>query len=130
MNEKIDLMVKECLTASFPAYDKTKCGYCARAIRNAVEKGLGCTIKRTTSAKDYGPSYEKIGFKKVFEYPIQSKEEYKPEIGDISIIEYDPHGHICMFTGKKWVSDFVQNDMYGGSIRKKDPKFTIYRYQQ
>ena len=27
----------------------------------------------------------------------------------------DYHGHIAMFTGGEWISDFIQRDMWGGS---------------
>ncbi len=124
-------MKKACeylITKAYPAYDPKTCGYCARSIRSAVDFDLGRKIPHTTSAKDYGACYEKVGFKKVFSYPISPKEEYKPEIGDIAIIQYEPHGHICMKTAKGWISDFIQKDMYGGKIRDKNPNFDIYRY--
>lgn len=120
-------MGKLCLGNAYPVYDKETCGYCAKAVRLVVEKVLDCKLDREESAKDYGPSYEKIGFKKIFDYPLNEKTSYKPEIGDICIIQYNPHGHICMFTGKKWVSDFIQIDQYGGKIRNQDPPFSIYR---
>jgi len=112
---------------AYPKYDKNKCGKCASFVRSAVDFATGKSMERTLSAKNYGKIYEEIGFKNVFDFPTQPKEEYKPEIGDISIIQYEPHGHICMFTPKGWISDFVQKDMYGGSIRDKNPQFKIYR---
>lgn len=111
-----------------PAYNPKTCGYCARMIRQAVDFGFEKHIEQVPSAKDYGACYEKIGFEKIFSYPKEPKENYKPEKGDIAIIQYDPHGHICMKTEKNWISDFVQRDMYGGKIRDKDPAFDIYRY--
>lgn len=111
-----------------PVYDKKTCGYCAMMIRSACDYGFGKHIKKFPSAKDAAPAYEEIGFKKIFSYPGDKKEDYKPELGDISIIQYEPHGHICMFTPKGWISDFIQRDMYGGKIREKNPPFAIYRY--
>jgi hypothetical protein len=131
MKKAIDYLIR----ASFPQYT-SECGKCARFVRMAVEEELGKPLERVTSAKDYGPSYEKVGFKKI----LCSTEigDYKPKHGDISIIQYEPHGHISMFcfgldpvTGKPfegWVSDFKQRDMYGGKIREKKPSFAIYRY--
>lgn len=112
---------------SKPAYDKD-CGKCAKFIRLAVEKALGKPVERTLSAKDYGPSYEKLGFEKIFSFPESPKEKYKPQEGDISIIQYEPHGHICMLCDNVWISDFKQRDMYGGRIRDKNPPFAIYRF--
>lgn len=108
-------------------YSKELCGKCAYAVRRAVEFALKVKLKRVLSAKNYGPSYEAVGFKKVFNYPLDSKANYLPQIGDIAIIKYKPHGHITIFTDDGWVSDYFQLDMYGGIIRKKDPPFQIYR---
>lgn len=116
------------ITKAYPSYNKDTCGHCAAAVRSAVDFALGKHIDKVLAAKDYAPSYEKIGFKQVFSYPEGKKEDYKPVLGDISIIQYEPYGHICMFTTKGWVSDFMQRDMYGGKIREKNPPFDIYRY--
>lgn len=105
-------------------------GKCGVSVRMAVDFGFSKNIEGKVSAKDYGPSYEKIGFQKVFSYPEMKKEDYKPEQGDICIIQYEPHGHICMKTSKGWISDFIQRDMYGGKVRDKNPAFDIYRYAQ
>lgn len=135
---KIQKICDYLIARAEPAYNEN-CGQCAKRVREAVEFAISPKkIDHVISAKDYGPSYEKAGFRKVFCYPGNNKKEYKPEIGDIAIINYDPHGHICVFvegeqpkSGKKikcWVSDFIQKDMYGGKIRLKDPSFSIYRF--
>lgn len=116
------------ITKAFPSYNKDTCGKCAAAVRSAVDFGFGKHIEKTGSAKNYGPSYEKIGFKKIFSFPENKKEDYQEELGDICIIQYEPYGHICMKTSKGWISDFVQRDKYGGKIRDKNPAFDIYRY--
>jgi len=134
---------------AYPKYDKKTCGYCARFVRMAFDFGFNTRITGVTSAKDYAPSYEAIGFKKVFSYPEMKKTDYKPMLGDICIIQpvviekngkktiHQPHGHICVKTAKGWISDFVQGtggsklplaDMYGGPIRDKDPAFVILRF--
>ena len=51
-----------------------------------------------------------------------------PEKG---IVKGAPDGHLAMFDGKIWISDFRQigNDPYpGSSYRKAAPKITIYRH--
>ena len=135
---------------AYKKYIEGKCGNCAKFVRQAVEYGLNKSVKNCLSAKDYGPSYEAIGFKKVFSYPESPIEQYQPQRGDICIIQpykdivkgeeviKQPHGHICFFTGKNWISDFIQGTggskkplaaMYGGPARDKNPSFTIYRYE-
>lgn len=125
------------ITKAFPKYDAKTCNHCAQAVRSAFDFAFGKHIERVSDAKDYGPSYEKIGFKKVFSHPEGKIFDYQPVFGDICIIQpvvekgeiFHPHGHICVFTSKGWISDFVQNDMFGGSIRDKNPNFIILRYE-
>lgn len=133
------------ISKAFPSYNKSTCGHCARAVRTAWDFATGKHIGQVLDAKDYGPSYEKIGFKNIFSHPQSNIRDYKPQIGDICIIQsvkegekiLHPDGHICMLTSKGWISDFVQTnggsklplaEMYGGSIRDKNPDFDIYRY--
>jgi len=123
----IDRACNYIIAKAYPKYDKLTCGKCARAVRSAFDFAFGKEMPRTESAKDYGPLYEDLGFKKTFNYPEQDKSLYKPKIGDLCIIQYEPHGHICLFTRKGWVSDYIQIDHYGGSIRKKNPPFSIYQ---
>jgi len=139
MIEEIKKTVDFLIARSYASYNEN-CGKCAKAVREAIEFGFAPkTLDRTESAKDYGPSYEKLGFKKVFSFPQEDKSKYKPKVGDIAIINYEPHGHICVFCSVKeprsgknyvgWISDFKQRDMYGGKIRDKNPSFNIYRYE-
>jgi hypothetical protein len=38
-------------------------------------------------------------------------------------------GHIAMWDGKKWVSDYVQDDMYpSNQAKKNNASHSIYRY--
>lgn len=126
------------ISRAYPAYNDN-CGKCAKFVREAVEYGFAPKLlNRTESAKNYGPSYEKIGFKRILSFPAEDKSRYQPKLGDIAIINYEPHGHICFYsvgkdpkTGKNfigWISDFRQRDLYGGKIREKNPSFCIYRY--
>ena len=112
---------------SYPAYDKATCGKCASKVADAWDFAFDKKVKRFPSAKDCAPTYLDLGFKEVFSYPEQEIENYKPIIGDVCIIDYEPHGHICVYTSKGWISDFKQRDMYGSKIRDKDPSFKIYR---
>ena len=45
--------------------------------------------------------------------------------GDIAVMSHGKHGHICMWTGYNWVSDFVQNKMW---VYDGDGTCNIFRY--
>lgn len=136
---KLQKMSDFIVARSYPFYNEN-CGHCAKAVREGIEAGFNPqTLIRTNAAKDYGPSLEKFGFQKIIT-STKKLLDYKPKVGDIAIIQYEPYGHICAYcesifpkTGKKfkgWVSDFQQLDMYGGKIRNKLPEFSIYRYSK
>jgi hypothetical protein len=88
-------------------------GECARYTREAIEKGTGDVLDRTRYAGDYGKSLEKVNWHK-----IPTNENYKPQKGDVRI--YSPiegtangrEGHMQMFDGKQWISDYRQGESY------------------
>lgn len=137
IEDKLKNMSNFLIARSYSSYNEN-CGRCAKSVREAIEFAFAPKVLiRTLSAKNYGTSLEKFGFKNL----LISKDmlcKYKPIIGDICIIHYEPHGHISAYcegihpkTGKKikcWISDFQQIDMYGGGIRKKSPDVSIYRF--
>lgn len=82
-------------------------GRCARAVRLAINAGHQPTPNNPVSAADYKDYLRRLGFEAV------NIEGYVPSIGDIAVFPTDvptghEHGHIEMFTGEKWQSDFVQ----------------------
>jgi hypothetical protein len=100
-------------------------GRCAQYTRKAIEAG-GVTLIQHLSAKDYGPSLIQVGF-----YAL----DFDPtvyEAGDVVIIGTftgNAHGHMAMFNGEVWVSDFKQRELYPGpGFRRHKPSYTIYRY--
>lgn len=102
-------------------------GKCARYVREAIEKG-GATIPlpRPTYAKDYGPVLSKLGFSRI------PNAGYAPQRGDIVVIQPTKgrtEGHIQMFNGTIWVSDFRQKaDIWPGpAYRKEQPEYEIFR---
>jgi hypothetical protein len=127
MDKRLEKACQYLITKAFPSYNKDTCGHCAAFVRSACDFGFGVTVQKFPAAKNCAPAYEKLGFKKIFSFPDQKKEDYKSELGDVAIIQYEPYGHICMKTEKGWISDFIQRDMYGGKIRDKNPDFAIYR---
>jgi hypothetical protein len=97
---------------------------CAEFVRSAIEAG-GIQLVRRRSAKDYGPSLEMSGFAIV--------ETVLFVMGDVGIIQPVPsnqHGHMAMYNGTNWVSDFKQmHGLYPGpTYRRMKPDFSIYRY--
>jgi len=107
----------------------TSTGRCATSVRQALEAGGMDTTGHPRDAKDYGPFLTSRGF---LELPA---ENYKPQKGDIVVLQPyaggSPQGHVAMFNGSEWVSDFVQKDFWGGpGYRQKQPDYKFYRPPQ
>jgi hypothetical protein len=105
-------------------------GHCAEYVRKAVEAG-GVKLFHHISAKDYGTSLVHVGFHKVVH--THANAHYHHRAGDVAIIQPiigHPHGHITMFNGTSWISDFKQyHCVYPGhSYRQEKPPYAIYRY--
>ena len=107
---------------------------CARFVRKAIDAGGINTNNRGTNsdlAKNYDVNLEKWGFENV---EIRDLKSYNPFKGDVAIIQNYPGGstagHMQMFSGKQWISDFKQQDFWPGSGYKNNtPSFKIYRYK-
>lgn len=111
---------------------------CALHIRLALDAG-GVMIRPTIGqAKLFNPVLERYGFKNIrltkgVLIDNQDCRRYKPELGDIAVIPNVPggrsEGHIAMFTGEFWYSDFKQIDMWGGPLyRQVSPDVAIFKY--
>jgi hypothetical protein len=104
-------------------------GRCARYVREAIEAGgLPVPPPRPLYAKDYGPTLENLGF-----VPVAT-EGYSAQTGDIAVIEPPTgrtEGHIQMFNGQIWVSDFRQRaDIYPGpAYRNQAVPYVVYRHR-
>ena len=112
---------------AFATYIKGKCGKCAKAVRLSLEAGGIKTNPHPLSAKDYGSYLRKWG---VTEIPTT---DYTPIKGDIRVFQNypsgSPHGHIDMYNGIKWVSDFIeQGDYPGRGYRIHHTPFNIFRW--
>lgn len=123
---KIDLkkMVEH---ANSKATNETQ-GICATRIREAIEAGGGNTKGHPVYAKDYGPLLTSLGFEEI------SDTGYAPVYGDIAVFlppttSKKQAGHIQIFNGSKWVSDFVQGKDFwpGAGYRTEKVKHWIYR---
>ena len=99
-------------------------GHCARSVREAIESG-GITLVPTGDAKDYGRNLTNAGF-------VETNTTV-PIAGDVVVIQgIDGHlsGHMAIYDGRIWVSDFIQNEsLYPNrAYRQIKPKYKIYRH--
>lgn len=112
-------------------------GKCASYVRRALNKG-GFEVKPTNYAKDYGSNLEDAGFERVItsihpsSYPALG---YKPQKGDVAVVQSypggNPAGHMTMYSGSRWISDWPQRTFWANShYRDYGPSYTIYRYQK
>ena len=105
-------------------------GRCAEYVRKAIEAG-GVTLRHHISAKDYGNSLLRAGFRKIVH--THANGHYHHHAGDVAIIQPingHPHGHMTMFNGTNWISDFTQyHGVYPGhAYRLVKPQYAIYRH--
>jgi type VI secretion system secreted protein VgrG len=97
---------------------------CAKYVREAIAAGGLSLTGYPLYAKNYGPTLVGAGF-----VALTSETAVK---GDIAVIQNHAGGHvaghICMYSGTQWISDFKQRDMWGGpGYRKAQPSYVIYR---
>lgn len=79
---------------------------CARAVRQAVNAGHLATPNNPVPAADYKDYLPRLGFSQV---PLTG---YTPQVGDVAVFPAIPdsnvYGHIEMYTGECWQSDYIQ----------------------
>lgn len=101
-------------------------GNCAKYVRHAIEWG-GVSVAPTGNAKDYGSRLQAAGFFEVTGAPI------KGDVVVIQAITDHPHGHMAIFDGHIWISDFkqrpgLQGFYPGDAYRAARPPYKIYRH--
>jgi hypothetical protein len=91
----------------------TSLDLCTFFVRRAVERAHKkatkrvLRLKRTTYAYDYGESLLHSGFKVVSDKSL--------EPGDVAVFQASPtspYGHVQIFTGTIWVSDYKQSSIF------------------
>ena len=92
--------------ASRAAHSRTK-GLCARYVRKALQ-AAGYSFTPNASAYQYATrgTLANAGFVKI-------SNNTSPQVGDVVVYSRTAkhkHGHIQIFDGSRWVSDFVQPD--------------------
>ena len=106
---------------------------CARYVRMGIEAGGISTEGRPRYAWKYIYYLPKIGFKFIDKVDNSYKGEhgpYKPEPGDIAVYtkggDKSVPGHICMWTGSEWASDFRQRSMI---VYNNTPQAYVFRFE-
>ena len=94
-------------------------GECAKYVANALIQA-GFSFKRQSSAYMYHTNgvLVNIGFSKI--------SKGNPQKGDIYVEDKTnthPHGHIAIYDGNNWVSDFVQKS---DNVHRSDPGTNYY----
>lgn len=92
--------------------EKKSVGLCAGYVRRAISAGGVPTYMRPPIASMYVYYLPWLGFEKI---EADDLSVYKPKKGDIVVFEAvsrHPYGHIAMYDGRQWVSDFKQRSIY------------------
>lgn len=119
-NEKAVSYIKE--HGASNSKSKSMCAwYVMMAIRHA-----GCHFCYLYPAYAYNKILPQLGFQEV------SLNHYVPRKGDISVLPKNsssPFGHIAMYDGKNWISDFKQAGIFPGKAYAKAGKYQIFRIE-
>lgn len=112
----IDKSVNWITANSYNRYIKRLCGHCAKLVRMALEAGGMSTAGRPPWACQYTAFLPLKGFKHI-ETLVNRQQQMqfsssKAQRGDIAVMSHGTYGHICMWNGNQWVSDFKQNNMW------------------
>lgn len=100
-------------------------GWCAWYTMRALQAGNCPAI--LLPAQWYSWFMPLVGFKQV------SKTDYKPQAGDVVVFqkpkEWKDHiwGHVAMYNGEQWISDFKQKKMSPYANPKWDVPYKVFR---
>ncbi|MFZ4457076.1 MAG: RHS repeat domain-containing protein [Bacteroidales bacterium] len=98
---------------------------CAAFVRKALDAGGINTNPHPVPAADYDQYLLKWGFVDISNF------DYNNTAGDVAVfdrIKGHPYGHIEMYNGTQWVSDYKQNSFWAGSGYSKANSYRIYRW--
>ena len=103
-------------------------GYCGRYVANALQ-AVGFKFARQGSAYMFHTKgiLKGMGFGLV----SQGQKGYAPQKGDVCVINRfgsHEHGHICIYDGKNWISDFVQRNPSPYKDYPGEKNMLFYRY--
>jgi hypothetical protein len=102
-------------------------GKCSHHVRSALAAAGLVPATHPSSAKDWGPTLETLGFT-----PFRG-DNADAIRGDIAVLQPTSdakHGYIQVYDGTEWISDFVQKRGFwpGPSFRAEQPAFVLYRW--
>ena len=103
---------------------------CGEFVHNAIDAG-GITLNTAYnpnghSASGYGPILRHAGFRTV----APGEKLQRGDVVVFQAIKGHKDGHVAMFDGKKWISDFRQSDIYAGpGYRNIRAPYVLYRRQ-
>lgn len=113
----------------------TSGGNCANATKKGLNAGFGNNSGNSlhNGPQNYGPGLEKLGFSPI---PYTGVQNLKP--GDIMIFQpwtgkAGGNGHIQVWNGSQWVSDYMQANMRdgypgpGSTYEAHNPAYQLYR---
>jgi hypothetical protein len=125
--DKSGVLNKSQLSEWMDAHALTRSSHhCAMYCRLGLEAAGLNTADRPQSgdAGDYGPFLLRHGAQ------VVPQDSYVPQVGDVVVFDktsQHPYGHIEMYDGHRWVSDFMQNNFSPYRDAESTPPFTIYR---
>ena len=121
--------IRYAISNSYSHYIKGACGKCAKKVREMLEAGGINTNGHPVSAYQYAGFLPKIGFRHIATLKTKSEQaswtSSNARPGDIAVMAHGEHGHICMWCGRQWISDFKQNSMW---VYSGDGTCAIFRF--
>ena len=117
-NEKVVTYIRE------NKANKSRC-MCAWYSMKAIRNG-GCYNCYIYPGYAYNKILPQLGFKEI------SVKNYIPKKGDVSVLPQNSHstfGHIAIYDGRKWISDFEQSSIYPGKAYRTVGKYQIFRLE-
>lgn len=91
-------------------------GKCAMYVRMAIEAGGLSTTGHPVAASQYVNFLPTIGFQCIAQiFGVQNQANWtssNARPGDIAVMSHGTYGHICIYSGNQWISDFFQTKMW------------------
>lgn len=132
-------------TCPAPAANKDSYHVCATAVKGFIWAGFNgysgdkskiCTAGYSMGSLGNGyktyTRLQELGFRVIaVQSDYYDTHTYQPARGDIAIMDHGEYGHICMWSGTNWVSDFKQNNCWPYSSArpsKNDAGILFFRY--
>lgn len=110
-------------------------GECALFVRQALGNGGGLKTFSggVGNAYEFGGPLQRAGFVQVYSStydPAASENLSGVQKGDVVVFQKvagHPYGHVAIYDGSNWVSDYVQRTMSSNPAQYKGGSYTIYR---